>query len=63
MHVTDIGRSTLPLDMGRKTVRLDRETTTMNRLSIRLILFIIVLSALHISAIEPSRPRVSVGTR
>jgi hypothetical protein len=49
--------------MGGKTVRLDPETTTMNRLSIRLILFIIVLSALHMSAIEPSTPAASVGTR
>jgi hypothetical protein len=49
--------------MDGKPVRLDPETTTMNRLSIRLILFIIVLSALHISAIAPSTPPVSVRTR
>ena len=32
---------------------LNPETTTMNGLSIRMILFIVVLSALHISGIPP----------
>jgi len=37
-------------------VGLNPETTTMNGLSIRMILFIVVLSALHISGIPPVRP-------
>jgi hypothetical protein len=37
-------------------VGLDPETTTMNGLSIRMILFIVVLSALHISGITPVKP-------
>jgi len=39
-------------------VGLNPETTTMNGLSIRMILFIVVLSALHISGIAPVKPLV-----
>jgi hypothetical protein len=42
--------------MSRKPAGLDPGDTTMNRLSIRMILFIVVLSALHISAIAPLKP-------
>jgi len=42
--------------MSRKPAGLDPGDTTVNRLSIRMILFIVVLSALHISAIAPLKP-------
>jgi hypothetical protein len=40
---------------NRQDVRLDPETATMHRLSVRMILFILVLSALHISSIAPRK--------
>jgi hypothetical protein len=41
---------------SRKTAGLEPETAIMNGLSIRMILFIVVLSALHISGITPVKP-------
>jgi hypothetical protein len=39
--------------MSGKPLMADPETSSMKRLSIRMILFVIVLSAVHISAIAP----------
>jgi hypothetical protein len=56
MHVVRSDDSAFSLVRAAKTVGLDPETTTMNGLSIRMILFIVVLSALHISGITPVKP-------
>jgi hypothetical protein len=47
--------------MSRKPAGLDPDIATSS-LSIRMILFIIVLSALHISGIEPRKPPTILAT-
>jgi hypothetical protein len=55
MHVGGIASSTFSFVKSHNLSGLDPENAVMNRLSLRAIAFIMVLSALHIAGIEPPK--------